>query len=243
MTAHRRTALLLLLSSLVGCGAPPTEAPVAPAAEDAPEARPAPEDGRDEAAAAKAKSKEPRQKPPRPEPAPLPAAVPVEGYPVVAVVGFGVRLELNPPFQGAIWPEKTMGNRLILSWWDVTAPEAGRSGRGGLHNTSVMPGDMEPDATPTRSTTGEGDSLFHVIEVGGTVVRFPAGATELGGAVTVKTGPAIEAWKVQVGDGELQEWPDKSMLHSTDPATGAPIAFKMRPAKPFGPWRAAPAAP
>ena len=176
-------------------------------------------------------------KPAKPEPpprAPLPPAVPVAGYETVAVVGFGVRLELNPPFQAAIMPmRRDDGQRLVVSWWDVNAEGAATRGRAGLHNTIILPGDIVPGAKPTPAIDEDDNPI---LRVGGTVVRLPTGASSLGGAMTVLPGPPDEVWRVTVGAAAPVDWPERTMLHSEDPATGSSMAFKKRPEKPFGPW-------
>ncbi len=175
---------------------------------------------------------------------PLPDAVQVEGSPTVAILGYGARFELNPPFQAADMTPRRDGEiigegQLVISWWDVTAKNAGRSGIVGLHNVVVIPKEGTAEgAEPTPGTYEEGRVFRQtlVLGEGGTEVRFPKGASELGGAVTVKSGPTHPVWKVQVGDAEPVEWPGATMLHSGDPAKDGPIFFDGRPRQPWGPW-------
>lgn len=178
-------------------------------------------------------------------PEPLPEAVAVEGYPAVAILGYGLRMELHPPFQAAvIRPPQEEGEpppedpgRLIVSWWDVTARGAGQSGVVGLHNTVIIPGRPQPGAPFTESVEGEGRKLRHRLTQGegGTVVELPRGASTLGGAMTLSAGPADPSWTVQVGEAEPQPWVEGQLLHSGDPAEAA-IYFDGRPQKPWGPW-------
>lgn len=223
------TALFFVV---LGCSG--TEAPTDPE----PEAAEAP------APPAKAPSKAIVQRPtgePAAEPKPLPAAVPMEGYPTVAIVGYGLRLEVNPPFQAALMErgDEATG-RLVVSWWDVNTPGAGVHGRAGLHNTSILPGEVVAGAKPSEPTKGEKDR--YEITVGGTTIQLPEAASTLGGALAIGKGPADPMWRVQVGDGELQEWPDRAFLHSQDPAEGSAVLFQSRPVRPYGPWVPPPAA-
>ncbi len=176
--------------------------------------------------------------PPAPDPTPLPDGVPWTGEPV-ALVGYGIRLTLNPPFQAA-WMGTVEGEgTMVASWWDVTADQAGHSGAAGLYNIGIHIAPL-PEGTPAirQTTIVKRGRTYYALQVGetGTMVELPEGHNALGGMGTLSPGPAREEWRVQVGDAEPMVWPDRDMLHSWDPADGGPAKFLQRPSKPWGPW-------
>ena len=188
-------------------------------------------------------SQEPAEPPPEPEPAPagpLPPGADYTGEPV-ALLGHGIRMSLNPPFQAA-WMGSLEGEgAMVVAWWDVDAERAGHSGAAGLYNVSIQSAPV-PDGEPTiRTTTVEHRGrTVHALQLGetGTLLQLPEGHNALGGMGSVAPGPAHAEWKVQVGDDEPMSWPEYMMLHSWDPADGGPAKFIKQPTKPWGPWRA-----
>ena len=157
----------------------------------------------------------------------------------VAIVGFGARIALNPPFQatrmGGLFPDAGP-ETLVISWWDTTAPRAGQVGDAGLYNLIVVPREGTPaDAAVTATVAGE--PAAHVLRLGdaGTEIRLPAGFSSLGGAATFGPGPSEAEWRVEVGGATvpLERGP---MLHSADPASGSPIKFAAMPERPWGAW-------
>lgn len=151
----------------------------------------------------------------------------------VVLSGYGVRFTLNAPFQAA-----QMNKGVIVSYWDVTAPGAGASDVAGLHNVQLNPAlPSDPEATFTESTrqTNRGDQVLLQLGADGTEIILPAGISALGGMGSVERGPMTEAWTVEAA-GNTTAWPDQTMLHSADPASGAAFSFEQRPKKPWGPW-------
>jgi len=181
---------------------------------------------------------------------PLPTGRSVDGFPRVAVQGFGLRLEVNPPFQATrmkgLYGEDD-ADILVVSWWDVTHPEAGQHGRVGLYNVGLVPGEAQPDAgdfLPVASV--ERDRVIRTLRLGtsGSYLRLPDGHNALGGFGTLSKGPAEQKWTVQVGDDPPVDFADPGvMLHSWDPSDGGPIHFDTQISKPFGAWPAPPVAP
>jgi hypothetical protein len=178
----------------------------------------------------------------RTAPGAMPNGVAMPDYPKVAIVGFGLRFELNPPFQATRMKGMYRSENdqvLVVSWWDTAHETAGKHGRAGLYNVGIVPAD-KPDGEPVlRSFTEAGkNGDEHRRQVGetGTVVRFPETYSSLGGMGTVSVGPATKEWKVQVGDAEPVPFPEGEFLHSWDPKDGGPIHFDRRPQQPYGPW-------
>jgi hypothetical protein len=171
----------------------------------------------------------------------LPAATPAPGAVPVALVGHGIRLELNPPFQaarlGAFIPDATP-DTIVVSWWDVAAEGAGKSGVAGLYNTVVAPGPGVAGDRLIPGTREDRGVITHVLRTvqGGTELRIPDGYRELGGAGRASPGPADAAWKVEFG-GQVVEWPPDTMVHSSDPASGPAVTFEKMPRRPWGPWK------
>lgn len=186
---------------------------------------------------------------PEPEPAPLPEGAATPGYPTVAIVGFGVRFQLNPPFQAAVMPgqiEAGNDHTMYVSWWDVGAENAGRHGRVGLYNVGVLPKPVPDGENAIQHDVFEHrGGKNHRLRLGdsGTELRLPKGINALGGMGSVSPGPALSEWKVQVGDAEPVAWPEKTLLHSWDPASGSPIHFDAIPKQPYGPWPTPAASP
>jgi hypothetical protein len=163
-------------------------------------------------------------------------------FPKVAILGFGVRLELNPPFQAARMNgmyDSESEEVLIVSWWDVGHEAAGRHGRVGLYNVGILPEAKPADATELRAFTEEGlKGTEHRLQVGatGSIIRLPDNHSALGGMGTISVGPADAEWRVQVGDAPPVEFPRDHFLHSWDPADGGPIYFDKMPRQPYGAW-------
>ncbi len=232
--------ILPICCFLVACGGP--DATEAPTPDAAAAQTPASSPGDPSPGAKDGKGKTAKVKPADKPLGPLPASTPVPGAPQVALLGYGLRIELQPPFQVA-----RMGKMLgedpdmaVWAWWDVNDPMAGKHGRLALYNNGVVPGQtVQPDAPIALTEQGEGTKLRHVLQQGadGTLVRFPQGYNALGGMGVVKPGPADRVWKFQVDDGPLIEWPDGTMAHSADPASGASVSFLTQPEKPWGPWK------
>jgi len=184
------------------------------------------------------------EEPPAPEVGPLPAGKPMPGFPKVAMVGYGMRLEVNPPFQAArmsgLYGSED-GDVLVVSWWDTSHPDAGKHGRVALYNVGMVPGDPQPEGTafrPVEETVR--DKQVRKVQLGqtGSTLQFPDNHNALGGMGTLTQGPDSKGWAVQVGDAEPVPFPEEQgvMLHSWDPANGGPIHFDKRPQQPWGPW-------
>lgn len=240
----RASLSLCLLFVACGGASEPTSAPVEPSAE-------APTVSKEPAApAGRASKQKAKAEAPALPTGPLPAGKSVADFPTVAIVGHGIRFEVNPPFQAARMPglfDSDSPDLLIISWWDVGHEAAGRNGRAGLYNIGVVPGELLPGTPTIRALSEQGrNGQEHILQVGetGTAIRLPASHSALGGMGSVSVGPAEPEWKVQVGDAEPVAFPDKHFLHSWDPSTGEAIFFDPTPRKPFGAWPAPePAAP
>jgi hypothetical protein len=174
-------------------------------------------------------------------PVPLPDGKAVEGVPPVYLVGHGLRIQLHPPFQlarmGAAMGEHP--DLVVWSWWDVNAEAAGKSGRAGLYNVSLVPSDKTVAAGPmVVDTETRRSRTLHLLRFGkgGPFLRLPEGHNALGGMGVAELGPPDPVWRFQVGDGPLLEWEDKLMVHSGDPAKGESVRFLVKPVKPWGPW-------
>ena len=238
----------LLVGIVAGCGSTSSEpsGPAAPPSADASEA--AAEPGKPAAPAPKSKAKA-KAEPPI-QTGPLPDGKTVADFPKVAIVGFGLRFELHPPFQAARMNgmyQSESEEVLIVSWWDVGHEAAGRHGRLGLYNVGIIPAAKPADATALRAFTEEGaKGIEHRLQVGetGSIVRLPDNHSALGGMGAISVGPADETWRVQVGDAPPVEFPKDHFLHSWDPADGGPIYFDKMPRQPYGAWPVhAPATP
>jgi len=229
--------MCLVLAACSGAATPEPAPPEAPEAE--PSAKAASPAKTSKAAPKQAASPE-AQKPPEP----LPPGASQAGFPTVALVGFGLRFELNPPFQAARMAnmlEEGNEHVLFVSWWDVNAEGAGQHGRAGLYNVGIVPHALPEGATEYTPVDVERNGKTTIaLRLGdtGTELRLPAGISALGGMGVAKVGPNTDSWHIQVGDAEPIEWPDKQMLHSWDPADGGPVYFDKMPRKPFGPWQA-----
>ena len=179
----------------------------------------------------------------------LPPGKPMVDFPTVAIVGHGIRFELNPPFQAARMPGLYASENpdvLVISWWDVGHEAAGRNGRAGLYNVGVIPAEMPRGSPSLLALSEQGEKgIQHRLQVGetGTAVRLPGNHSGLGGMGTLSVGPADPRWRVQVGTAEPVELPDKEFLHSWDPASGHAIHLDRTPQKPFGDWPALEAPP
>jgi hypothetical protein len=173
-----------------------------------------------------------------PDPTPLPPGVPWTGEPI-ALIGHGIRLTLNPPFQAAWMGSMEGEGSMVVAWWDVNAERAGVSGAAGLYNVAIHAAPV-PEGSPAirRTTTVHRGQTRYALQLGetGTLLELPEGHDALGGMGTVEPGPADPTWRVQVGDAEPMSWPDRDMLHSWDPADGGPARFIQRPSRPWGPW-------
>jgi len=170
---------------------------------------------------------------------PLPAGRVPDTAVSVAIVGYGIRLDLRPPFQAVRMGGMLEGlgpDGLVVSWWDTTAKGAGKSGDIGLYNAIVFPVAETPAGASVQVIT-EGDPAETRLRLGdaGTEVRLPAGATALGGMGTLQAGPTHTEWRLVVA-GETVVFPPGPMLHSADPAEGTPIAFLDPPTRPWGAW-------
>ena len=151
----------------------------------------------------------------------------------VVLSGYGVRVTLYPPFQAA-----QMGPGVILSYWDVTATQAGASDVAGLHNVQLKPAiPSDPAATFSESIRrhDRGEQVVLRLGTDGTELILPTGISALGGMGSVEPGPRVESWTVEAA-GISAPWPEQTMLHSADPSQGDPFSFEQRPRKPWGPW-------
>jgi hypothetical protein len=221
--------MLFILALACNTATPPSEPDVQPPdQEPVPEAAPATAPAAEEA----------------PEPGPLPPGVPA-AEPLVSLVGFGFRLTLNPPFQGALLGKD---DTMIVSWWDVNEEGAGQHGRVALYNITLVPaaadtavsGDFEPVSVERRG------GLHTVLRRGtdGPEVRMPQHINALGGMGTLTVGPEDRAWSIEVAGQPPTPWPEGTeMLHSWDPEDGGPFRFQQMPVQPWGPWKAPPPPP
>lgn len=174
----------------------------------------------------------------------MPPGIPSATEPV-ALIGHGIRLTLNPPFQAAWMGNMEGEGAMVVAWWDVGADKAGQMGSAGLYNVSISTAPV-PEGEPAiqQTTVVKRGKTLHALQLGetGTLLQLPEGHNALGGMGSVEPGPAHPEWKVQVGSGEPLAWPDRDMLHSWDPADGGPAKFDERPNRPWGPWPAPPPA-
>lgn len=155
----------------------------------------------------------------------------------VALVGFGLRLHLNPPFQAArIGHMLPSGHpeTLAVSWWDTTAPEAGQHGDAGLYNITLIPGEPQPEGSPLSTVDQERPVQYRIGDTG-TVVRLPKGFDALGGMGRLEPGPTTQSWSVETVS-ETTDLPIGPLLHSGDPESGTPFYFKEMPDRPWGAW-------
>lgn len=182
---------------------------------------------------------------------PLPDGRTVAGFPTVAVQGYGLRLELTPPFQATRMQGlygKEGAEVLVVSWWDVTHPDAGKHGRVGLYNVGLIPGSPQSEDRTLQPVAEleRGKRVVRMIRLGtdGSMLRFPDGHNALGGMGRLSVGPAEERWTVQVDDLPPVEFAEAGvMLHSWDPASGSPIHFDTRISQPYGDWPTVGSAP
>ncbi|MFK7931704.1 MAG: hypothetical protein AB8H79_26230 [Myxococcota bacterium] len=169
-----------------------------------------------------------------------PKASPVPVTPV-AVAGYGLKIEINPPFQGAymgtyVHEENTEG--LILSWWDVTEMSAGAHGHAGLNNigVAVHPTDADAPIIKTKLPWPNGRlGVAYRRGETGSYVLLPEQMMELGGIGAVSAGPLDPSWAIEV-DGKRTPFGPKQMLHSADPAKGPPFKLMEGFERPWGPW-------
>ena len=211
--------------------------PSSEAADAAADASPAASDAKGPDARAKAEAEAPPI-----QTGPLPPGKPMADFPKVAIVGFGIRFELHPPFQAARMNgmyDSESEEVLIVSWWDVGHEAAGRHGRVGLYNVGLIPAPKPADVTELRAFTEDGrKGTEHRLQVGetGTVIRLPDNHSALGGMGVISVGPADAEWRVQVGDAPPVAFPRDHFLHSWDPADGGPLYFDKMPRQPYGAW-------
>jgi hypothetical protein len=175
------------------------------------------------------------------EATPLPPGVPAQA-PRVAIIGHGLRLELNPPFQAMKVGQPVDGSAptLVVAWWDVNADGAGGNGRTGLYNVTLVSGQPGTEEPVQAVVVEEGGEKMHVLRrgEGGPALQFPRGVSGLGGMGTLTEGPDTTQWAVQIGDGEAEPFPEgRELLHSWDPATGQAYRFQLQPVQPWGPWK------
>lgn len=221
------------LTACSGTSAPPASDPT-PVADSSPEV-PAPVAGADPAEAPAEVV--------RPALTPIPPATPVPEPRDIALVGYGLRIALNPPFQAmrmGAWLGDAGKETVVVSWWDVNAEGAGAIGYAGLYNTTLVPGTEQAPGSEfslTTEDTKESRKSVLTLGAGGTAVQLQEGHSALGGCGTISQAPYTEGWVVEL-DGKAVEWPVGPMLHSTDPASGAPFDFLERPQQPWGPWPA-----
>ncbi len=243
-----RIILSLLVGMTVGCGttsepAPSVATPSASADQtDAASEKPAGSAGASSPDPAPEKAKSETAAKARVETGPLPPGEPMVDFPKVSIVGFGLRFELNPPFQAARMSgmyQSESEEVLIVSWWDVGHEAAGQHGRLGLYNVGIIPAPKPADAAALRAFTEEGrKGTEHRLQVGetGSIVRLPDNYSALGGMGVISMGPADAEWRVEVGDAPSVAFPRDHFLHSWDPADGGPIHFDKMPRQPYGAW-------
>jgi hypothetical protein len=235
-TSSRFLPLLLCVAACSGAAPsePVTPEPVAPAVESK--------------GNVKSESAD-KPKAPATPPGPLPPGTATPDFPTVALVGFGLRFELNPPFQAARMAgllEEGNPHVLFVSWWNVHADGAGQHGRAGLYNVGIVPHALPDGATtfaPVEIERHGKKTIALRLGTDGTELRLPAGINALGGMGLAKVGPNTDTWKIQVDTAEPVEWPENTMLHSWDPKDGGPLYFDKMPRQPFGPWLPPPPGP
>ena len=226
----------LLLWVFVGCGH---------------EAEPPPVPNSHATSSQKSPAKSKSKAHPEPSPAPAPRWVPpppAEGLQPVVLVGHGLRIRLYPPFQvarvrdvmGSAAPADTSDGDLIVSWWDVSAPEASRGiGVRGLFNSRVFARPV-PDGDRTVQRRREAPIK------GPEVVRYQLGSSgswidlspkldDAGGMLTVEPGPAEPRWVVEAGENSttLQQ---RKFMQSADPSKGPGFELTATPSRPWGHW-------
>ena len=209
----------LALSMLAGCGSPTVPVPTA-VVEAQPESH-----GR---AAEEAKPAKPDKGIPTPAD---------QALRPMSIVGYGVELELRPPFQAMHARLAESTGHLIVTWWDVAFVGAGGHPVRGMYSIVLVPGEsLDPSGT-IEKIPSEDPRRQTVYRVGtnGTEVRLetPLQTLEqIGGAL--KRGPDVASWTLH--DGEIVDFPGAELLQSADPATGHPYELTGKPTRPWGPW-------
>ena len=223
--------LPLLLLGCTGQPSPPTARPEAtpPAAE-----KPA------TAASDDAKPKEAKKE--KKEPTIRPATPPPPGPgPHAILQGYGIEVELYPPFQAARigkWMNREHEDTLMWSWWDTSAPGAGQNGYVGLYNLVIVPGKAQPPGTALQTITAEEQGkpvTAYRFGDDGTEVRLAPGVSSLEGIGVLRQGPDQAKWTWKAGE-QSKDWPDRQFVHSADPAKGEPLDMDGNPHRPWGPW-------
>ncbi|MFT7521829.1 MAG: hypothetical protein ACI9MC_003981 [Kiritimatiellia bacterium] len=167
--------------------------------------------------------------------------IPAPTGPSATVEGFGLKMELYPPFQAARigeWMRRDHVETLMWSWWDVTAPASGRSGTVGLYNLVIVPGKPQrPGAELQTFQVEEQGEMVTAFRYGddGTELRLAPGLTSLEGVGTLNMGSNDTVWTWK-SDGKAVPWPDREFVHSADPTSGSLLEMDGRPHQPFGPW-------
>jgi len=167
----------------------------------------------------------------------MPAGVKAEG-PTVAIVGSGVRFELNQPFQ--VMQTEPDPLTLVVAWWDVTAPGAGQHGRVGLYNITLVAGNPAAEGPIGPATYTRFSRVGTALRKGtdGSELRFAKGYNAIGGMGVFSDGPETEGFSIQVGDSPPVPWEsDLGLLHSADPAKGPAFYYTKQPVQPWGPWQ------
>lgn len=170
-----------------------------------------------------------------------------EGLQGVDVVGHGLRITVYPPFQISLaddfvanFTEEDASGGLIVSWWNVADPKVGgRTGFGALYNIGVAAHPAPEGAEIVRQErtwpNGKKGIAYRLGETG-SYVLLPPELLDVGGMLTVATGPAEPVWSMEV-DGVRTPLESPKIVHSADPAQGAPFVLDGKPHKPWGPWK------
>ena len=180
-------------------------------------------------------------------PDPIVPPPPAGGLQGVDLVGHGLRVTLYPPFQVALtddfvpgYVEKDAEDGLILSWWNTSDRNVGGGmGMGGLHNAGVAVHPVPEGAATVQQTTlpwpdGTPGTAYRLGETG-SYVLLPKELSAAGGMLTVTAGPSDASWAMEV-DGARTPLESGKIVHSADPAKGAPFSIDGKPHKPWGPW-------
>jgi hypothetical protein len=176
--------------------------------------------------------------PSNPKEKPLPATAD-EGLKATTIAGYGISVEIRPPFQAMRARLAEVDDQIILTWWDVSVAGAGGHVARGIYSVALVPGqDVAPEEDFTRVVTEDAHKpvVFRLGEQG-TEVRLEAPLGDLSDiGATLGRGPATPSWSI---DGSAPEtWASHLLLQSADPASGQTYELVQTPSRPWGPWPA-----
>ena len=153
--------------------------------------------------------------------------------------GYGVALDLRPPFQAMRARFADADDHLVLTWWDVSTAGAGGHVARGLYSVALVPGAPSAKDDTLARIDRDDEHMPVAFRLGstGTEVRLgaPLQTLEQIGA-TLRRSDHRGGWRI---DGQPEEaWPRHQLLQSADPASGATYEVVDRPTRPWGPWPA-----